>query len=100
MHEGGVSVKDQIRELVLEAVLLKGVTAVADDESLLKNGILDSLAMYRLIDFLENRFSVKIEDWEMVPENFESINQLDRFVTARLPGKNQHIPETASQRTE
>jgi acyl carrier protein len=97
MGEQAGTVKDQIREMVLEALLLKGVTAIADDESLLKNGVLDSLGMYRLIGFLEERFAVKIEDSEMVPENFESINQLDGFVTARLPQKTQHQPQTAGR---
>jgi acyl carrier protein len=97
MGEREGTIKDQIREMVLEALLLKGVTAVADDESLLKNGVLDSLGMYRLIEFLEEQFAVKIEDSEMVPENFESINQLDRFVTGRLPRNKQQQPEVAGR---
>jgi acyl carrier protein len=81
------SVKDQVRQLVLTAAQPRGITHIADDESLLKDGAIDSLSMYRLIEFVESTFLVRIADNEMIPDNFESINQLERFVSAKLESK-------------
>jgi acyl carrier protein len=79
-----MTTKDRVRSLVLEAASSKGLTTIADDESLLNNGAIDSLSMYRIIGFLENTFSVVIADDEMVPENFESINRIEQFVNTKL----------------
>ncbi|MGA7906240.1 MAG: phosphopantetheine-binding protein [Candidatus Sulfotelmatobacter sp.] len=79
-----VTVKDRVRELILEGVRAKGGTTVADDESLFKSGAIDSLTMFKFIDLLETAFPVRIADHEMITDNFESINQIERFVTAKL----------------
>ena len=84
MSEQGPSIKARVRNLVLEAAAMKGLKVITDDESLLQNGAIDSMSMYRMIAFLEDTFSLLIADDEMVPENFESINRIESFVTAKL----------------
>lgn len=76
--------KDQIRQFVLETAQRKGIGSVADDESLTANGVIDSLAIFRLVSFLEDTFSVRIADDEIVNDNFKSVNDIERFVVAKL----------------
>ena len=47
-----------------------------EDESLLESGIIDSMGMVQLIVFLEDKYMIKIDDEELIPENFESINAI------------------------
>jgi len=79
-----VTVKDKVRDLILEGVRAKGGTTVADDESLFKSGAIDSLTMFKFIDLLESAFPIRIGDHEMITDNFESIDQIERFITAKL----------------
>lgn len=79
--------KDQIRQFVLETAQRKGIGSVADDESLTANGVIDSLAIFRLVSFLEDTFSVRIADDEIVNDNFKSVNDIERFVVAKLSPK-------------
>ena len=81
------SVKDEIREFVLENARSKGINEVADDQSLMASGIIDSLAIFRLVAFLEDSFRVRISDDEIVPENFQSINDIESFVSGKQAGK-------------
>ena len=81
------SVKDQIREFVLENARSKGINEVNDDQSLMVSGIIDSLAIFRLVAFLEDSFRVRIGDDEIVPENFQSVNDIESFVSGKLAGK-------------
>jgi acyl carrier protein len=81
------STKDQIRQWVLETAERKGISGVTDDESLTANGVIDSLAIFRLVSFLEDNFSVKVADEEIVNDNFKSVNDIDRFVGAKLASK-------------
>jgi acyl carrier protein len=87
-------VKDQIREFVLENARSKGINQVSDEGSLMESGIIDSLGIFRLVSFLEDNFRVRISDDEIIHENFQSINQIERFVSGKLAKKG----ETASTR--
>jgi len=80
-------VKPQIREFILDIARSKGINEVADDQSLMESGIIDSLAIFRLVSFLEDNFRVRISDDEIVIENFQSINDIDSFVAAKLAKK-------------
>lgn len=82
-----MAVKDEIREFVLESARSKGINEVADDQSLMVSGIIDSLGIFRMVSFLEDSFRVRISDDEIVPENFQSINEIDNFVSSKLAKK-------------
>lgn len=77
-------VKEKIRAFVLEYAAPRGVTAVRDDEPILTNNIIDSLGSLRMIDFLETAFPLTIEDTDMLPENFATINDTELFVYRKL----------------
>lgn len=57
---------------------------IARDESLLDEGILDSLGILDVVAFLEESFGVSVQDEELDPENFDSIDALASFVRAKL----------------
>jgi acyl carrier protein len=82
-----VLVKDKVRELILQGIRDKGGSPVSDDESLFKSGAIDSLTMFKFIDWLESSFPIRIADHEMITDNFESINKIECFVTAKLNGE-------------
>ncbi|MBZ5703865.1 MAG: acyl carrier protein [Acidobacteriia bacterium] len=83
MPETTVSVKDQVRQFVLDYARGRGTTTVTDEESLLKNNVVDSLGVFRMIAFLEDTFPITIEDTDMVPENFQTINDIEAFVVSK-----------------
>jgi acyl carrier protein len=56
----------------------------ADDDSFIERGIIDSTAVMELMAFLETRYRIKLQDPELIPDNFDSINKLARFVESRL----------------
>ena len=60
------------------ASLIKG-----DESSFLENGILDSLGFVRLVLFLEDCFSVKIDRQHLTRENFDSLGKIARYVAGR-----------------
>jgi len=81
------SVKDQVREFVLENARSKGINQVSDEQSLMESGIIDSLAIFRLVAFLEDNFRVRIPDDEIIPENFQSVDEIEKFVSGKLAKK-------------
>ena len=76
--------KGKIREFIEEYGNSKGVTGIGDDESLLTRNVVDSLGVFRLIAFVEEAFPLTIEDIDILPENFETINLIESFVARKL----------------
>jgi acyl carrier protein len=82
--ESVIDVKEPIRAFILEYAAGRGVTEVKDDDSLLKTNVIDSLGVFRLIAFLEDTFPLTIEQSDMVPENFQSLKDIESFVAGKL----------------
>jgi len=80
-------IKDKVREFVLDAAQRKGLDSVTDTESLTENGVIDSLAIFRLVSFLEDNFGTRIADEEIVNENFRSVDAIESFVAEKLSKK-------------
>lgn len=53
------------------------------DASLLDMGTLDSTGVLELAAFVEDTFGVQVADEDMVPDNFDSIGALARYVDRR-----------------
>lgn len=49
-------------------------------ESLLERGIIDSTGILELVGFVQEKFSLRIEDHEIVPANLDSIEKIVRFI--------------------
>jgi acyl carrier protein len=98
MENSVVDVKEATRAFILEYAAGRGVTEVKDDDPLLKTNLIDSLGSFRLIAFLEETFPLTIEDTDMVPENFQTLNDIESFVAGKLgkvDGEAEHSTQPA-----
>jgi acyl carrier protein len=57
---------------------------VDDDDSFLELGIIDSTGVMELVAFLEERYGIKLQDRDLIPDNLDSINRVARLVESRL----------------
>jgi len=79
-----LAVRDEIRKQVLEDLAhRKGITEFGDDEVLIPQ-VVESLGIFRLVQFFEDHFRIRIPDQEIIAENFQSISAMERLVTAHL----------------
>ena len=56
---------------------------VAEDEHLMERGIVDSMGMMELMDFLEERFGVQPADDEITEANFATLARIAGFVARK-----------------
>ena len=68
-----MSLRDQIRNFILENFILENPEYLKDEESMLEKGIMDSTGVLELVAFIESTFEIKVEDEELIPENLDSI---------------------------
>lgn len=74
-------VKTSVQEFITENFLLRGeVQSLSQADSLLETGLIDSMGILELVAFLESRFSIKVADEELVPENMDTIGRIVGYV--------------------
>jgi acyl carrier protein len=76
-----MSTEEKLRKFILETYLFTtDDSALANDDSFLDKGIIDSTGILELVMYLEQEFGLAIADEELLPENLDSINNLVNFV--------------------
>ena len=53
------------------------------NESLYELGLLDSMGVIELVEFLENEFNIRIEDEEITYEKMGSINKMTELIISK-----------------
>jgi acyl carrier protein len=80
-----MAVKEQIRKFVLETLAWReGIATIADEDSLIDGGVITSLGIYRLVRFFEETFGIQVPDEDLVPHNFCTITDMERYVERRV----------------
>jgi len=77
------AIKGRIRKYILESTF-EDVEKITNDTLIFEEGVLDSMGLLFLIEFLKEEFSVTTNDDELVVENFESINKIVAFLNDKL----------------
>ena len=67
-----MTIKKTLQDFISKE-LLSGSFEVETDESLLADGMVDSLGMLRLVTFIEETYSIQIPPEDLVIENFFTI---------------------------
>ena len=74
------NVKQQVRKFILDNFMMGDDADIPDDVSFMDNHIIDSTGFLELILFVEESFNIQVTDSEMVPENLDSLNNIERYV--------------------
>ena len=74
------TIEESVRQLMIERAWLEQQNSVSDTDSLLEHGVIDSLTMMELIGFLERTYGIQVTNDELIPENFETLSAIARFV--------------------
>ena len=70
-----------IRQFIKEKIAKSGQPVrIEDQDDILTTGIIDSLGIMQLVAYMEETFSIRINDEEIIPEHFESIEAISSFI--------------------
>jgi acyl carrier protein len=80
--------KQEIKNFIIENFLYgQAENAPGDDTSFLENGIIDSTGVLELVSFIQEKFEIHVFDDELIPDNIDSLNKLEAFITQKRDGK-------------
>ena len=78
-------IEEEIRTYILENILfIKGKYPYADSTSLLGEGIIDSMNVLELVTFTENQYGIEVEDADITPDHFDSVEKLAQYIRQSL----------------
>ena len=70
-----------MRDFIVENFLFGNKDAtLGDEDSFLQKGLIDSTGILEVVSFIEEKFGIKVEDEELLPENLDSIRRLADFI--------------------
>lgn len=79
--------EERIKEFILKHFPLARKNGLKRGEKWLETGLIDSLGILDLVQFLEQEFSLVISDDELQPENFESLEAVADFTLRKSEGR-------------
>ena len=74
----------QIKSCLIDIRLIGEDDSVSPDESLFDRGSMDSLGITSLVMELQSRFKIRVPDEDLLPDNFDSIASIARYVNGKL----------------
>jgi acyl carrier protein len=78
-----MTTSETIRQFIATNFYVPDPSTLKDDSSFLDLGVIDSTGVLEVVAFLEQEFGIAVEDMEIVPENFDSIANLTRFIEGK-----------------
>ena len=77
-------IKSTVKTFILTEYLPgEDPAALTDTTPLMTTGILDSIAVLKVVTFLENQFGIVIKPHEAVVENLNTLSDIERFVVSK-----------------
>jgi acyl carrier protein len=83
-----MDVLETVKAYVVENFLFGDDTKIGPKTDFLENGILDSTGVLELVGFLEEKFGIRVEDDELVPDNMNNLEKITLYISKKT-GKTQ-----------
>jgi len=77
-----LSIRKKLREYVLSETL-GDKTKISDETLIFREGFFDSMGFVMMLTFIQETVGIKVNDADLIEENFESINVLTEFISRK-----------------
>jgi acyl carrier protein len=74
------SIEETVRSFIVEHFLFGDGDSLQADTSFLEEGVIDSTGILELVMFLEQTYGIKIEDNDLVPQNFDTLDNIAQYL--------------------
>ena len=79
-----MTIENQIKDFIAENLLFSdNGFRYSDQTSFLEEGIVDSIGVLELVAFVEENFSFTVDDMDVTPDNFDSVEKLGVYIRSK-----------------
>ena len=76
--------KELIKGFIIENFLFGDGRKLNDDTDFIHTGIVDSTGIIELVGFIESFLQIEVKDYELVVNNFSSLNNVTSYLEQKL----------------
>jgi len=76
--------KRLVRAFIVDNLLFGDDGGLQDDTPFFEQGIVDSTGFLELVLFIEETFRIQLEDREVIPENLDSLDLIEKFLATKV----------------
>ncbi len=84
MKEKGIQYMEQIKNCIIDYLKANSFmdkdTKFGDNDSLTQSGIIDSIGLLELVDYISEKYSIEIPEDMLTPENFDSLQGITNMI--------------------
>ncbi|AKB83358.1 MULTISPECIES: acyl carrier protein [Methanosarcina] len=74
-------IKNDIVDYLKANSFMDNGSSLKDNDSLTQNGIIDSIGLLELMDYICEKYSIEIPEDMLTPENFDSLQGITNMIT-------------------
>ena len=78
-----MDIEQQVRQFIVENMKSELPANLTADYRLIDNGVLDSMAMFEVIAFIENSYGIEVDDADLSADNFETTRSIAALVSRK-----------------
>jgi acyl carrier protein len=79
-------IQEDVRSFLKTEGFLNEKISLHENDSLTETGVIDSIILLQLIDFLENKYKIEIPLEMLTPENFDTLAGINKSVMSLKQG--------------
>lgn len=85
-------IEQEVRQFVIDNFVFDNATrSFSNNDSFFDNGLVDSMGVLTLVEFVRDKYGIEAQDDELLPDNWDSVSRIANFVRAKS------LPAIASQ---
>jgi acyl carrier protein len=90
-----VKIKTEVREFVASHYLPDApAETITDTMPLITSGIIDSIGMLALVDFIESRYSIEFMPREIDVYKLDTVERIESLIDAKQSGRKATVSQT------
>jgi acyl carrier protein len=90
-----VEIRNEVREFVASQYLPDAsAETVTDTMPLITSGIIDSIGMLGLVDFIESRYAIEFLPREIDVHTLDTVERIESLIRAKLSGRKSTVSQT------
>lgn len=79
--------QDKVKQFIIDNFYYGADATIDPETSFLRSNIVDSTGILEIVSYLQDTFKITINDDEMLPENLDSLNNIEKLLIRKMNGK-------------
>jgi acyl carrier protein len=78
-------IEQEVRQFVIENFVFgNDSNHFSNDDSFLEKGLVDSMGILTLVEFVSEKFAISVPDEDLIPEHWDSVARIGAYVQSRI----------------